>query len=92
MDSIESDRLKQVVVNLMKDNNIGDAEWRNADRLDETTCFTKDLGFDSLDTLELVSAIEDAFGVEVPDKLIGEVHTIGDLRVALKAQSGAGSA
>jgi NADH dehydrogenase (ubiquinone) 1 alpha/beta subcomplex 1 len=38
--------------------------------------FTKDLGLDSLDTVEVIMAIEDEFLVEIPDKDADDMHTV----------------
>jgi acyl carrier protein len=38
-----------------------------------------DLGADSLDVVELVMALEDAFDIEVPDEDVEEMRTIGDM-------------
>ena len=38
-----------------------------------------DLGADSLDVVDLVISLEDEFGLEVPDELIKDVKTVGDL-------------
>ncbi|MCZ6782564.1 MAG: acyl carrier protein [Proteobacteria bacterium] len=38
-----------------------------------------DLGADSLDVVELVMAIEETFGLEVPDEEIEALRTIGDV-------------
>jgi|TARA_B100001964_G_scaffold199787_1_gene226319 acyl carrier protein len=38
--------------------------------------FMKDLGADSLDTVELILNIEDEFGIEIPDNEIEEMHTV----------------
>ena len=37
-----------------------------------------DLGADSLDVVELVMTLEDAFDIEVPDEAVEEMRTIGD--------------
>ncbi len=39
----------------------------------------EDLGADSLDAVELNMAIEDSFGVEIPDTALAELKTVGDL-------------
>ncbi|ADY73656.1 Acyl carrier protein [Desulfurobacterium thermolithotrophum DSM 11699] len=56
-----------------------------ADRLgvdpDEVTpeaSFIEDLGADSLDTVELVMALEEEFGIEIPDEDAEKIQTVGD--------------
>ena len=40
--------------------------------------FVDDLGADSLDTVELVMALEEEFGVEIPDEDAEKIQTVGD--------------
>lgn len=40
--------------------------------------FVDDLGADSLDTVELVMALEEEFGVEIPDEDAEKIGTVGD--------------
>ena len=40
--------------------------------------FVDDLGADSLDTVELVMAFEEEFGVEIPDDAAEKINTVGD--------------
>lgn len=40
--------------------------------------YVDDLGADSLDTVELVMALEEAFGMEIPDEDAEKIRTIGD--------------
>jgi len=40
--------------------------------------FVEDLGADSLDTVELVMALEEAFDIEIPDEAAEEIATVGD--------------
>lgn len=44
-----------------------------------TASFIGDLGADSLDTVELVMAFEDEFGVEVPDEDAEKLLTVSDV-------------
>ncbi|RUM42678.1 acyl carrier protein [Phorcysia thermohydrogeniphila] len=40
--------------------------------------FVEDLGADSLDTVELVMALEEEFGIEIPDEDAEKIQTVGD--------------
>jgi acyl carrier protein len=40
--------------------------------------FIDDLGADSLDTVELVMAFEDAFGIEIPDEDAEKMQSVGN--------------
>ncbi len=39
--------------------------------------FANDLGADSLDTVELVMALEEEFEIEIPDKITEKIDTVG---------------
>jgi acyl carrier protein len=43
----------------------------------ESASFTEDLGADSLDVVELVMALEDEFGIDIPDEEVSEIKTVG---------------
>ena len=50
-------------------------------KLEEVTegaSFIDDLGADSLDTVELVMALEEKFGVEIPDEDAEKMATVGE--------------
>jgi len=40
--------------------------------------YVDDLGADSLDTVELVMALEETFGTEIPDEDAEKIKTVGD--------------
>jgi acyl carrier protein len=48
--------------------------------------FRQDLGADSLDTYELVYAIEEELGVSVPDEKASEFETVRDAYEFIKSQ------
>ena len=63
------DKVKQIVVNQLGVEEaavIGNAK------------FIEDLGADSLDIVELVMAMEEAFGVEIPDDEAENIRTVDD--------------
>ncbi|MBM3619369.1 MAG: acyl carrier protein [Alphaproteobacteria bacterium] len=49
--------------------------------------FIDDLGADSLDTVELVMAFEEEFGVEIPDDAAEKIQTVGDAIKFIEANS-----
>ena len=49
--------------------------------------FVADLGADSLDTVELVMALEDEFGIDIPDEEVGNIKTVGDATTYISGKS-----
>ena len=64
-DTVE--RVKNIVVE-----NLG----VEADKVTEAASFIDDLGADSLDTVELVMAFEEEFGIEIPDDAAETILTV----------------
>ena len=50
----------------------------NPDEVKEDSKFVEDLGADSLDVVELVMALEEKFGIEIPDEDAEKIQTVGD--------------
>ncbi len=48
------------------------------DQIVPTASFVNDLGADSLDTVELVMALEEEFGIEIPDEEAEKILTVED--------------
>jgi acyl carrier protein len=60
----------------------------DAEKVVEKANFIDDLGADSLDTVELVMAFEEEFGVEIPDDAAETIVTVGDaIKFLEKAKS-----
>ena len=51
----------------------------NADLVTQEAKFIEDLGADSLDTVELVMALEEEFGHEIPDEEAEKLQSVGDV-------------
>ncbi|MCX6835665.1 MAG: acyl carrier protein [candidate division Zixibacteria bacterium] len=50
--------------------------------------FVDDLGADSLDTVELVMALEEAFGLEIPDEDAEKITSVGDAVNYINSKAG----
>jgi acyl carrier protein len=64
-----SERVKKIVVEHL---------GVDADKVTDEASFIDDLGADSLDTVELVMAFEEEFGVEIPDDAAEKILTVKD--------------
>ena len=64
-----SDRVKKIVVE-----QLGVEE----DKVTDTANFIDDLGADSLDTVELVMALEEEFGIEISDEDAEKISTLNE--------------
>lgn len=62
-------------------------EQLNVDEADvtEEASFVDDLGADSLDIVELVMALEEEFGISIPDEQAESIKTVGDAIAYIEA-------
>jgi len=56
----------------------------DAEKVTLEASFVDDLGADSLDTVELVMALEEEFGIEIPDEAAEKIATVKDAVEYLK--------
>ena len=64
------EKVKEIIVEKLK---------VNADEVTLDKHFTRDLGADSLDTVELVMEFEESFGIdEIPEEEAEKIQTVGD--------------
>ena len=73
-----AERVKKIVVE-----HLGVEE----DKVAENASFIDDLGADSLDTVELVMALEEEFGCEIPDDAAEKILTVKDAIEYLEASA-----
>jgi acyl carrier protein len=73
-DSIEA-RVKEIIVNEL---------GVEAEKVTNDASFVEDLGADSLDTVELVMAFEEEFGIDIPDEDAEQMRTVGEAVSYLK--------
>jgi len=76
--AVDMDKVKEIV-----------AEQLGVD-VEEVTAeasFIDDLGADSLDTVELVMALEEEFGIEIPDEDAKKISTVKDAIAYIEAHS-----
>lgn len=64
-----ADRVKKIVVEHLS---------AEEDKVVAEASFIDDLGADSLDTVELVMAFEEEFGIEIPDEAAEKIQTVQD--------------
>jgi len=69
------DRVKDLIV---------DQLGVSSDEVKNDASFIDDLGADSLDTVELIMAFEEEFGIEIPDEDAEKMSTVGDTIEYLK--------
>ncbi len=65
-----ADRVKDIVVEQL---------GVNPDQVSPDSKFVDDLGADSLDTVELIMALEEAFGTEIDDEDAEKLQTVDDV-------------
>ncbi|HEX5870087.1 MAG TPA: acyl carrier protein [Longimicrobium sp.] len=62
----------------------------DAEKVTPEASFVEDLGADSLDTVELVMAFEEEFGMEIPDEEAEKLRTVGDAITYISSNAGQG--
>jgi acyl carrier protein len=73
-----ADRVRKIVVEHLS---------VDEDKVVEGASFIDDLGADSLDTVELVMAFEEEFGIEIPDDAAETIQSFGDAVKFIKEAS-----
>ena len=76
-ESIEA-RVREIIINEL---------GVELEKVTDDASFVEDLGVDSLDTVELVMAFEEEFGLDIPDEEAEKMRTVGDAVRYLNKQS-----
>jgi len=63
------DRVKEIIIEQL---------GVDAGQVNQAAKFVEDLGADSLDTVELVMALEEEFSLEIPDEDAEKITSVGD--------------
>ncbi|MDP4624661.1 MAG: acyl carrier protein [Luteolibacter sp.] len=74
-----AERVKEIIV---------DQLGVSADQVTSEAKFVEDLGADSLDTVELVMALEEEFDVEVPDDEAEKLQAVKDVVTFIEGKKG----
>ena len=82
MATFSEDRVKEIIAKELE---------VEARQLTPEAKFIEDLGADSLDIVELVMALEEEYGLEIPDEDADKLKTVGDAMDYLKSHSTAAS-
>jgi acyl carrier protein len=77
-DNNYEDRVKKIIVEQL---------GVDAGEVTPTAHFVNDLGADSLDTVELVMALEEEFDTEIPDEQAEKIQTVGQAIDYIKAHA-----
>jgi acyl carrier protein len=59
----------------------------DAEKVTESANFVDDLGADSLDTVELVMALEEEFGIEIPDEAAEKITNVKEAVAYINANA-----
>ena len=76
---VSQDKIKQI---------IADQLGVKKEEVVDSAKFVDDLGADSLDTVELVMALEEEFGIEIPDEEAEKLITVGDALRYIEEKAG----
>jgi len=78
--AFNEDRVKEIIAKELE---------VEANQLAPEAKFIEDLGADSLDIVELVMALEEEFGIDIPDEDADKIKTVGDALEYLKSNAAA---
>ena len=72
------DRIKGIIVDILA---------VEEDKITPAASFREDLGADSLDLVQILVAVEDTFGIEIPDEDTEKFQSLGDFVDYIKSRT-----
>ena len=76
---MEFEKLKEIIAEVLN---------TDPEKITEETRFVEDLGADSLDVFQIIMAVEEEFGIEIPTEEAEKINTVGDAVEAIKGVVG----
>ena len=76
---MEFEKLQQIIADVLS---------VDLDEITPETTFKDDLGADSLDVFQIIMAVEEEFGIEIPSEEAEKINTVGDAVEAIKGVVG----
>ena len=76
---MEFEKLQQIIAEVLS---------VDLDEITPETTFKDDLGADSLDVFQIIMAVEEEFGIEIPTEEAEKINTVGDAVEAIKGVVG----
>ena len=76
---MEFEKLQQIISDVLS---------VDLDEITPETTFKDDLGADSLDVFQIIMAVEEEFGIEIPTEEAEKINTVGDAVEAIKGVVG----
>ena len=76
---MEFEKLQQIIADVLS---------VDLDEITPETTFKADLGADSLDVFQIIMAVEEEFGIEIPTEEAEKINTVGDAVEAIKGVVG----
>ena len=76
---MEFEKMQQIIADVLS---------VDLDEITPETTFKDDLGADSLDVFQIIMAVEEEFGIEIPTEEAEKINTVGDAVEAIKGVVG----
>jgi acyl carrier protein len=69
--------LRRIIAKQLNSDDSPSRELIKEEEIRPDNSFRKDLGADSLDVIEILTAVEETFGLSIPDEVLEKIETVG---------------